>query len=91
VRRRDGASPTPQVAGNSALPSHHVVACCFERKRKRLLRFVVLKSHQVDALCPAHRAVELLGIAGAFLVLEECVVGVVVDLVIVLFLNTGME
>jgi hypothetical protein len=48
-------------------------------------------AHQVDALSPAHRAVELSGIAGAFLILEECVVGVVVDLVIVLFLNTGME
>jgi hypothetical protein len=53
------------------------VACCF--------------AHRVDALFPAHRGVELLGIAGAFLVLEECVVGVVVDLVIVLSLSTGME
>jgi hypothetical protein len=43
------------------------------------------------ASCCAHQVDELLGIAGAFLVLEECVVGVVGDLVIVLFLNTGME
>jgi hypothetical protein len=56
---------------------HHVVACCF--------------AHRVDALFPAHRGVELLGIAGPFLVLEERVVGVVVDLVIVLSLSTGME
>jgi hypothetical protein len=48
------------------------VACCFV--------------HQVDVLCLAHQAVELLGIAGAFLALEECVVGV-----IVLFLIPGME
>jgi hypothetical protein len=53
------------------------VACCF--------------AHQVDALCLAHRAVELLGIVGSILVLEKCVIGVVIDLVIVLFLNTGME
>jgi hypothetical protein len=48
-------------------------------------------AHRVDTLCLAHRAIELLGIAGAFLVLEECVVGYVVDLALVLFLNTGME
>jgi hypothetical protein len=36
--------------------------------------------HQVDALCLAHQDVEF---AGAFLVLE--------DLVIVMFLNAGME
>jgi hypothetical protein len=37
------------------------------------------------------RAIELIEIVGAFLVLEECVIGAVVDLVIVLFLNVGME
>jgi hypothetical protein len=47
------------------------VACCF--------------SYRVYALCP-HQAVEFFGIAYAFLVLEECVVGV-----IVMFLNTRME
>jgi hypothetical protein len=47
------------------------VACCF--------------THQVDALCP-HQANGFLGIADAFLVLEECVVGV-----IVLFIDTRMK
>jgi hypothetical protein len=55
------------------LPLHRAVDCWF--------------AHRVDALCPAHRAIELLGVAGAFLVLEECVVGAVVDLVIFLFWN----
>jgi hypothetical protein len=40
------------------------MACCF--------------AHRVNAICLAHRTVELLGLAGVFLVLEECVVGVIV-------------
>jgi hypothetical protein len=50
------------------------VACCFDRP--------------VDALCLAHRSIELLWIAGAFLVLEECPVSAAIDWVLVMCLNT---
>jgi hypothetical protein len=40
------------------------------------------------SLCPAHRSIELLWFAGAFLVLEECPVSAAVEWVLVMCPNT---